>query len=154
MNIEKYRKNYLQENWGNNCFIMVKYKLNTTEMRSRFLQSLCETITTSNSRNHPMVNLRNHPMVNLRNNPMVNSRKAYWINDNELCIGYEMIDNPTIFRPIFSHSRQRILDRVNSYIPNPYMFWNKLKSRAFVELYKKKYIPTDIIYNIITFIYL
>lgn len=138
MNIEKYRKNYLQENWGNNCFIMVKYKLNTTEMRSRFLQSLCETITTSNSRNHPMVN----------------SRKAYWINDNELCIGYEMIDNPTIFRPIFSHSRQRILDRVNSYIPNPYMFWNKLKSRAFVELYKKKYIPTDIIYNIITFIYL
>lgn len=130
MNEDKYRKNYLQENWGNNCFIMVKYKLNTTEMRSRFLQSLCETITTSNS------------------------RKAYWINDNELCIGYKMIDNPTIFRPIFSHSRQRILDRVNSYIPNPYMFWNKLKSRAFVELYKKKYIPTDIIYNIITFIYL
>ena len=139
MNIEKYRKNYLQKNWGNNCFTMVKYKLNTTKMISRFfLQSLDETIIISNEWNHPMVN----------------SKKAYWINYNELCIGYKMKDNPTIFRPIFSHSRQRLLDRVNSNIPNPYMFWNKLKSRAFVELYKKKNIPTDIIYNIITFTYL
>jgi len=49
MNIEKYRKNYLQKNWGNNCFTMVKYKLNTTEMISRFfLQSLDETIIISN----------------------------------------------------------------------------------------------------------
>tara|TARA_B100000768_G_C11269797_1_gene372848 strand:- start:1968 stop:2384 length:417 start_codon:yes stop_codon:yes gene_type:complete len=138
MNIEKYRKYYLLYNWDINCFDMIKYKLNTTEMRERFLlQRLDETIIISNEWNHPMVNLK----------------KAYWINYSELCIGYKMIDNPTIFRPIFSHSRQRLLDRVNSNILNPYMFWNKLKSRTFIELYKKKYIPLDIIYNIITFIY-
>ena len=39
--------------------------------------------------------------------------EAYWITHNELCIGYCSSIDPDVFRPIFSYSRQRLLDKVH-----------------------------------------
>ena len=99
------------------------------------------------------------------NHPLVSSHKAYWINDHELCVGYELIENPEIFRPIFSHKRQRLLDRMHKFgknndeddkghtIDNPYKFWNKIKSKYFKEIYKIKKIPVECINYIVKFIW-
>jgi len=51
------------------------------------------------------------------------SGKAFRINDRELCVGYRLASNHTIFRPIFSHKRQRILDNVHANIRCPTVFW-------------------------------
>lgn len=99
MNNIKYRKIYLEENWGHNHFIKV-YK-----------------------------------------------------EDDKLCIGYESYANPTIFRPLFSHTRQIFLDSVNTDIINSNTFWNKVKLRYFLSLYDFTNLPTDCISYVVTFIY-
>jgi len=152
MDIQKYRKWYLEENWGQNRFTMIKY---TTRVRQ-----LCPQDTWQ----HRVCNRWNHPLVNVG--------KAFWINNRELCVGYELSENSEIFRPIFSHKRQRLLDRMHKFtllfdengektnedeegytIDNPYKFWNKIKSKYFKEIYKIKKIPVECINYIVNFIY-
>tara|TARA_B100000795_G_scaffold269766_3_gene260293 strand:- start:1382 stop:1723 length:342 start_codon:yes stop_codon:yes gene_type:complete len=113
MDVIKYRKWYLSENWGENRFRMIKYDVEFKEIR-------------------------------IRNN-----------HDRKLCIGYELDNNPNIYRPIFSHKRQRLLDKVNLNIINPYKFWNKIKLKYFmslVKMYSKK-IPIECVEYIVMFIY-
>jgi hypothetical protein len=144
MDNEKYRKWYLSENWGQNSFIMVTQ---STLPRQHFSQDTWQ-----------------HRVGNRWNHPLVNSGKAYWLNHQELCIGYELVENSEIFRPIFSHKRQRLLDRLHKYdeinekdkghtIDNPYKFWNKIKTKYFNELYKIKCLPVDCVRNISKFIW-
>jgi len=125
MDVIKYRKLYLQHNWAVNSFIMVTKKL-------------------------PWWNFRENMSKNHRD---VLSGKCFWINNKELCMGYEMITNETIFRPIFSHKRQRLLDKVHLNIINPIKFWNKIKSRFFTTLSEKKNIPLECIMHIILYFY-
>ena len=87
MNSIKYRKWYLQENWGENKFIMIKENAG-----SRFCPY--------------SINFQ-------RVHPKVESGEAFWTTRNKLCIGYHSLANPDIFRPIFSHKRQRLLDNVH-----------------------------------------
>ena len=133
MDITKYRKWYLKENWADNRFIMIKYKTHIRQMipqyRMRGLDEFWEQW----------------------NHPFVKSGKAYWINDHELCVGYELRENPEIFRPIFSHKRQKLLDKVNKNIIKPIKFWNKVKSRYFFEICKIKNLPIECIKRIVMF---
>ena len=139
MDVIKYRKLFLEQNWAANKFVMIKYRVGYGYNR---------ILTNKFGINHPLVL----------------SKKAYWINKYELCIGYKLDTNPEIYRPIFSHSRQRKLDRVHDEeidkdgnkeqnIRNPYKFWNKIKTNYFNNLYKKKFLPVYCIENIIMFIH-
>ena len=155
MDAIKYRKWYLSENWGENRFTMLEFLVELTQLQFR-----------QNNRIMTVDFQRNHPMVL--------SGKAYWITHNKLCIGYKMTSNPEIFRPIFSHKRQKLIDRLNKFeaiysddgklvnkddigntIDNPYTFWNKIKSKYFMSLAKihSKKIPIECIKNIVMFTY-
>ena len=90
MNSVKYRKIVLVWNWKDNQFIMIKEKNNKPK---------CFPCPYS-------INFQ-------RNHPKVLSGEAFWTTHNELCVGYHLVTNPDIFRPIFSHKRQRLLDKVH-----------------------------------------
>ena len=88
MNSTKYTKIILHENWANNNFAMIKEKV-TCFYFSDFI---------------------NFQMYH----PKILSGEAFWITPVELCVGYYLRTNPDIFRPIFSHKRQRLLDMVHN----------------------------------------
>jgi hypothetical protein len=140
MDVQKYRRYYLQHNYGMNRFQMIIYNVDEDVANDRVFE-------TPYGRNHPLVL----------------SKKAFWINEHELCVGYKLDTNPEVFRPIFSHSRQIMLDRVHDEeededgnkeqnIRNPFKFWNKIKARYFKTLYKKRKLPIVCINCIIMFI--
>jgi len=133
MDIIKYRKYYLSENYGDNRFRMMKYCVGKEYSGSKRYNKIFNTVFG-------------------RNHPLVLSGKAYWINKDELCIGYKLDSNPEIYRPIFSHKRQRLLDKLTKDIINPYKFWNKVRTQYFSSLYKIKKLPVSCIENIIMLI--
>lgn len=105
MDVIKYRKLYLSENWGENRF---------------------QIFNTAYGRIHPLVL----------------SGKAYWINKDELCIGYKLDTNSEIYRPIFSNKRQGLLDKINELMVKP-KFWNKIRTKYFNYLYKMKVVLNE-----------
>jgi hypothetical protein len=139
MNVTKYRKWYLEENWKNNEFIMIEEKVDVPR---------CFPCPFS---------------INFQiSHPRVLSGEAYWITHNKLCVGYELRKNPEIYRPIFSHKRQRLLDRLHKFneineedkgntIDNPKKFWNIIKSKYFNSLSQIKKLPIDCINHIVMF---
>ena len=134
MDVIKYRKLYLSENWGYNPFIMIRKNV------SKKYDNL----------NHPFDNL-NHPFDDL-NHPLVLSGNAYWITQRQLCIGYQLNGNSKIFRPIFSHKRQLLMDNLLPNIKNPDKFWKRIKSRYFLTLVKIKKLPIVCVDNIIVYV--
>lgn len=140
MDVFKYRHYCLSCNWGINRFQQVIYNVGEDVAEDR-------VFITSYGRIHPLVL----------------SKKAFWINKEELCIGYTLDLNPEVFRPIFSQSRQMILDRVHDEetdeegnkeqnIRNPFKYLNKIKTRYFNTLYQKRNLPTVCIRYIIMFL--
>jgi len=134
MNSIKYRKWYLQENWGENKFIMIKENVD-----SRFCPY---------KKNFQV------------QHPKILSGEAFWTTRNKLCIGYHSVANPDIFRPIFSHKRQRLLDDVHGkneehsvYNPN-FSYARKKYLVAFNEyIYlNHKLLPMDCVEIILSFI--
>ena len=85
------------------------------------------------------------------NHPLVNKGEAYWTNNTTLVVGYLLVSNPNIFRPIFSHQRQDIIDAFQSRIPVIVHRRNKL--RAFIELFKIKQLPRVLVEKIINLVY-
>lgn len=134
MDIQKYRKWYLEENWGQNRFTMIEFYVEFPELRV----------------------IRNNRIMTIdfqRNHPKVLSGEGYWITHNKLCIGYKLRENPEIFRPIFSYKRQRFLDKVNLDIKKSKKFWDKVKSKYFKQLCKIKKVPIECSKHIVNFIY-
>ena len=134
MNIQKYRKWYLEKNWGQNRFTMIEFYVEFPELRV----------------------IRNNRIMTIdfqRNHPKVLSGEGYWITHNKLCIGYELRENPAIFRPIFSYKRQRFLDKVNLDIKKSKKFWDKVKSKYFKQLCKIKKVPIECSKHIVNFMY-
>jgi len=140
MDALKYRQYCLEHNWGTNRFQMVTYNVDEDVANDRVFE-------TPYGRIHPLVL----------------SKEAFWINKDELCIGYTLDLNPEVFRPIFSQSRQMILDRVHGdeidedgnkeqSIRNPFKFLNKIKRMYFNTLYQKRNLPTVCIRHIIMFL--
>jgi len=127
MNSIKYRKLYLAENWADNDFVMIKEKVNVPR---------CFPCPYS-------INFQ-------RMHPKVLSGEAFWITNNELCIGYYKRINPNIFRPIFSYKRQKIVDELNGSINSPNLKYARKK--YFVGLDNVKIIPLDCLENILSFI--
>ena len=121
MDILKYRKLYLCENWSSNAFHAVVCPVNGHGFPGRHARVL--------------------------------SGEAFWLNDRELCIGYEMRLNPNIFRPIFSHKRQYILETVHWHIIRPRTFWRRVKTRYYVCMAKIKTLPLECVAMIVHFIY-
>ena len=143
MNSIKYRKWYLQENWGENKFIMIKEN--------------------ADSRCPYSINFQ-------RVHPKVESGEAFWTIHNKLCIGYHSLANPDIFRPIFSHKRQRLLDKVhngkekdegydeeeNYSINNPHLGYARKKYLVAFNEYiylNNKLLPMDCVEIILSFIH-
>tara|TARA_B110000093_G_C12583131_1_gene250861 strand:+ start:66 stop:452 length:387 start_codon:yes stop_codon:yes gene_type:complete len=127
MDIIKYRKMYLSENWGINQFVMVRKSVGSGRTP--------------------------HGHSSWTNHPFVSTGQAFWINDSELCVGYKMNTDPDVFRPIFSHKRQRLLDRVHSTIVNPSNFWNRVKWRYYFTLCHIKTLPLECADYIVEFMY-
>ena len=143
MNSIKYRKLYLQENWAENKFIMIKEN----------------------------VDIRFCPYsINFQmSHPKVLSGKAFWIY-NKLCTGYYFATNPNIYRPVFSHKRQRLLDEVHgkkeecdkkdknhNSIKNPHLGYARKKYlvafNEYVICLDNKRIPMDCVNIILSFIH-
>ena len=143
MNATKYRKLILSENWGNNNFIMIKQKVNVPKC-------------------FPCPYSINFQIAH----PKILSGEAYWITHNELCIGYYLDTNGNIFRPIFSHKRQIMLNIVQyggeeegqEYsISNPNLKYARKKYLVglieFELMQLKKKIPMDCVNIILSFIH-
>lgn len=90
MNSTIYRKIVLVQNWGENKFIIIEETVNVPR---------CFPCPYSA-----------HFQIS---HPKVSSGEGYWITHNKLCIGYYYNENPEIFRPIFSYTRQKLLDKVH-----------------------------------------
>jgi len=148
MNSTLYRKIYLKYNWDDNQFTMIKEKN---------IKPVCFSCPYS-------INFQ-------RNHPKVLSGEAFWQTHNELCVGYHLSTNPDIFRPIFSHKRQRLLDKVHygkkedeesvyfsSFADNPNLRYARKK--YFVGLdevtdtmnIRQKKMPMECLENILSFI--
>ena len=83
------------------------------------------------------------------------SDKGFWINNQTLCMGYEMNFDRTIFRPIFCHGRQRLLEQVHLNIIKPDNFWKKVKSKYYKKLIivMPKSVPLECIARVVPYIY-
>lgn len=143
MDTLKYRKFYLCHNWGRNRFIM-KIK----DVGDEYMREYPHHFTIECQKNHPLVL----------------SGNAFWITHNQLCTGYVLDEKPEVFRPIFSHKRQRMLEEVHygeedddgnkvQNITNPYIFWNKIKTRYFLTIAEIKKLPVVCIDDIIMYLY-
>jgi hypothetical protein len=128
MNVTRYRKWYLSENWGSNRFTKITSLVGFKKRR------------------------KNQRRVDY-NHPSVLSGHAYWVNDRELCVGYRLLSNPSVFRPIFSHRRQRLLDQVNAEILCPTNFWRAVRMRYWTTICNIKQLPLDCVDCIVRFIY-
>jgi len=137
MDIDKYRKWYLSENWAENRFRMIIYN---TRLEPQ-----------------PLVSYYARRIRSLEPHPWVSSGQAFWVNSydscNGLCIGYRLDSNPNIYRPIFSCKRQRLLDKVHKDICCPAVFWRKIKQRYYFCISKVKKIPLECVIHIVQFIY-
>ena len=147
----KYRKWYLSQNWEENQFVMIKEKVNIPD--SMFVSAT--------------------PLILQWSNSKVLSGEAFYIGHKEICIGYHARTNPDIFRPVFSHKRQILLDKVHynkkeeemgeekkdkkekegpDYsIINPNLRYARKK--YLFGFVKKKELPMDCIKNILSFIH-
>ena len=134
MNATKYRKWYLAENWSDNRFVMITKKVNVPR---------CFPCPYS-------INFQ-------RSHPKILSEEGFWISHNEICVGYYSVINPNIFRPVFSHTRQNLLDELNSSIDNPNLRYARKKylvglDKYLVDLGKNK-LPMDCVKIILSFIH-
>jgi hypothetical protein len=82
--------------------------------------------------------------IHAYNHPLVNSGEAYWSNNTTLCLGYRLLNNPDVFRSIFSHKRQHNIDHFQKDIFSAaeMVVWRR---STFVELFKIKILPEEII---------
>ena len=117
MNITKYRKVILQENWRENKFIAV------TKSRHSYL-----------------------------NREDILNDREFWSNPDKICVGFVMRSNIDIYRPLFSHSRQDMLNEIHTGITRvPSKFWNSINTKYFRGICKLN-LPLDTINYIISFV--
>ena len=136
MNMQKYRRLYLQTNWGNN-------KFNRIIIRCHNGRSIYRKDNYYGNFNRVKKTQGNH-------NSVYNGM-GFWINNYELCTGYELATDPKIYRPIFSYYRQNLLDKVNNDIINSKIFWNKVKSKYFHSLSHIIKLPIECVRHIVMF---
>ena len=101
-------------------------------------------------------NLGNSVKCDPENHPWVNKGIAFWTGGQELCIGWILNNNLSIYRPIFSHKRNNLINKINKDIilqTNVGKIWKKAKSRFFYQLCKIKKIPTVLVMHIVEFTY-
>ena len=85
------------------------------------------------------------------NHALVNSGEAYWTNSATLCLGYNMLGNGNIFRPIFSHRRQRMIDEFQPNIAR--VVKKRAEKMAYMAVAKIKKLPIVLVDEIISLAY-
>jgi hypothetical protein len=85
------------------------------------------------------------------NHPLVNSGEAYWSTNTKLCLGYKLEYNSNIFRPIFSYSRQKMINDFQDNINR--IVLKREEKRAYIAMAKMKKLPIVLVDNIIGMIY-
>lgn len=78
-----------------------------------------------------------------KQHPLVNSGVAYWTNNNTLCLGYKLIHNNNIFRPIFSHRRQDLINEFQKNIQKGVL--KREEKTLWFELVRIKRLPIEIV---------
>lgn len=84
--------------------------------------------------------------------PLINRQFAYWVDENTLCLGYSLKNNPSVFRPVFKPKRAKYMREI---IPNIPIFVKKredcMKNKANIILLQHPTLPVDIINCIMDF---
>ena len=89
----------------------------------------------------------------ISNHPLVLSRKAFWVTGSTLCVGYCLCSDPTIYRPVFSHKRQRLIDVLHFNLEKETSeFWRRIRRRYWYCLCKLR-VPIECVDCIVRFIY-
>ena len=90
-----------------------------------------------------------HSVLLCINHPLVNSGNAYWINSNTLCLGYTLKTNNAIFRPIFRHKCQDLINNFQENIKKTVL--KREETTARYEFVRIKKLPIDIVDKIIEY---
>ena len=90
------------------------------------------------------------------NHPLVDSHHAYWVDNNTLVLGYILINNKKIFRPIFQYDREKLFKNVKEWINHNAKFQvahrrNYLYKKILMDT--KKNFPEDMINEILSWTY-
>ena len=86
-----------------------------------------------------------------KNDQLVEKGLAYWQNSYTLCTGYKLKDNPEFYLPIFSHYRQNKINNFQKQIS--YTVNKRNKNRAYIEIYKFRFLPKVMLNHIIDYAY-
>jgi hypothetical protein len=88
---------------------------------------------------------------NVPNHHLVTKGTAYWTNAVTLCLGYYLLCANDIFRPTFSHKRQKMIDAFQRNIAR--VVKKRNEKMAYVAIVKIKKLPLVLIDEIIRFAY-
>jgi hypothetical protein len=86
------------------------------------------------------------------NHPLVNSGNAYWTNDTTLCLGYKLKTNNAIFRPIFSTSRQELINEFQKNIKKGVL--RRESKTMWLELVRIQRLPIEIVDKVFEYVVL
>ncbi len=78
-----------------------------------------------------------------QNHPLVNSKDAFWKTSKNLCVGYRLNSNRKIFRPIFSHRRQDLINEFQKHIQEGVL--KREEKALWLELVRIKRLPLEIV---------
>lgn len=88
------------------------------------------------------------------NHPDVRNHLGFWLNDTTLVMGYALISNRDIIRPIWSCKRgqqvTKVLNQLNK--KYPYYFSKKIIKNKVSKNFVVKQLPTELVRKIITYV--
>lgn len=88
------------------------------------------------------------------NHPDVRNHLGFWLNDTTLVVGYALISNRDIIRPIWSCKRgyqvTKVLNQLNE--KYPYYFSKKIIKNKVSKNFVVKQLPTELVRKIITYV--
>ena len=88
------------------------------------------------------------------NHPDVRNHLGFWTNDTTLVMGYALLSNPNIIRPIWSYKREqqvkKILNQLIKIYPN--CFSHKVIKEKVSNAFVVKSLPPELVRKIINYI--
>ena len=137
-------------NYSNYSRLLVKYNTYPIYGSNNPWDQVLLQVTEPEKYKHLHISFHGRHMIDCPNHPLVNKGIAYWTTDTTLCLGYFLKQMPTIYRPIFSHKREK---QINKFLDNIPIVVNKRKKYLiFVEMMRIRKIPSVIINEIMQFI--
>ena len=126
---------YYNDEWA-----YIIYKINSTERGNYF---------------NPFFDILYFGQPRISNHALIDKGIGFWLNDHEIVTGYRLRKNPSIIRPIFSHNREKIFEKIKFHINRYTKFDVSLIRQTMIKkelMYIKKF-PVDIINEILKWTY-